>query len=66
MAGMGMTLTTGNRYYDLDKQRGGTYKYDPKTGTITFSGGFLSRQTVKNVKTNGFNISATVRYEPWR
>lgn len=66
MAGMGMTLTTGNRYYDLDKKRGGTYKYDPQTGTITFSGGFLSGQTGKNVNTNGFDISATVRYEPWR
>ena len=66
MAGMGIILTSNNRYYDLDKQRGGTYNYNQKAGTITFRGGFLSGQTGKNVNTTGFDISATVHYEPWR
>lgn len=66
MAGMGMILTSDNRYYDLDKQRGGTYNYNQKAGTITFSGGFLSGQIGKNVNTTGFDVSATVHYEPWR
>ena len=66
MAGMGLILTSGNRYYDLHKQRGGTYNYNQKAGTITFTGGFLSGQTGKNVNTTGFDISTTVHYEPWR
>lgn len=66
MTGMGMTLTNGNRYYDLDKKRGGTYNYNKKAGTITFIGGFLSGQIGKNVSTKGFDISSTVYYEPWR
>jgi len=66
MTGMGMILTADNHYYDLDKKRGGTYSYNQQTGTITFSGGFLSGQTGKNVNTRGFDISATVHYEPWR
>ena len=66
MTGMGMTLTSGNRYYDLDKKRGGTYNYNKQAGSITFSGGFLSGQTGKNVNPKGFDISATVHYEPWR
>ena len=66
MAGMGMTLLAGNRYYDLDKQRGGSYTYNAQAGTISFNGGFLSGQTGKNVGTTGFDISATVHYEPWR
>lgn len=66
MAGMGIILTADNRYYDLDKKRGGTYRYNQKTGTITFIGGFLSGQIGKNVNTSGFDISPTVHYEPWR
>lgn len=66
MAGMGMILTSGNRYHDLDKQRGGSYSYNVQAGTISFSGGFLSGQKGKNVNTSGFDISATVHYEPWR
>ncbi|MGZ5220251.1 MAG: hypothetical protein ACXWV5_06340 [Flavitalea sp.] len=66
MAGMGMILTSNNRYYDLDKKRGGTYSYDKKAGTISFHGGFLSGQTGKNVNSQGFDISETVHYEPYR
>jgi hypothetical protein len=66
MAGMGMILTADNRYYDLDKKRAGTYKYNQKARTITFSGGFLSGQIGRNVNTTGFDISTTVHYEPWR
>jgi hypothetical protein len=66
MAGMGMILTSGNRYTDLDKGRGGTYIYNKQSGTITFKGGFLDGQIGKNVNTQGFDISSTVHYEPWR
>lgn len=66
MTGMGMTLTADGRYYDLDKKRGGTYKYNQQASTITFTGGFLTGQTGKNVNANGFDISNTVRYEPWK
>lgn len=66
MAGMGIILTKDNRYYDLDKKRGGTYNYDKKTATISFQGGFLSGQKGRNVNTNGFDLSETVHYEPYR
>ena len=66
MAGMGMILLPGNRYYDLDKKRGGTYTFNAQAGTIKFNGGFLGSLTGKNVGSNGFDISATVHYEPWR
>ncbi len=66
MAGMGMTLLPGNKYYDLDKGRGGTYSYNEQAGTISFSGGFLTGQKGTNVGADGFDISETVHYEPWR
>ena len=66
MTGMGIILTADKKYYDLDKQRGGTYSYNQKAGTITFTGGFLDGKVGKNVNATGFDISETVHYEPWR
>lgn len=66
MAGMGFTLLNGGRYYDLDKQRGGSYVYNAAAGTIDFRGGFLSGQQGKNVTLRGFDLSATVFAEPWK
>jgi len=66
MAGMGFHLLSNRRYYDLDKQRGGTYIYHAANATITFAGGFLSGQIGKNVKQTGFQLSNTVTAEPWR
>ncbi len=66
MAGMGFTLLPGGKYYDLDKQRGGSYVYDSKNATITFKGGFLSGQVGRNVRQTGFQLSNTVNAEPWR
>ncbi len=66
MAGMGIILTNDNKYYDLDKKRGGTYSYDKTTATISFQGGFLSGQKGRNVNANGFDLSDTVHYEPYR
>ena len=66
MAGMGFTLLAGGRYYDLDKQRGGSYVYDMQKGTISFKGGFLDGQIGRNVKAGGFDLSATVYCEPYK
>jgi hypothetical protein len=66
MAGMGFYLLPGGSYYDLDKQRGGTYTYNAQDATISFHGGFLSGQIGKKVKMTGFQLTNTVNAEPWR
>ena len=66
MAGMGFILLPGGKYYDVDKGRGGSYVYNAGTATISFVGGFLSGQKGKNVTMDGFQISNTVRAEPWK
>ena len=66
MAGMGFVLDSKGGYADTDGARGGKYSYNSANSTLTFSGGFLSGQVGKNVKTTGFDITATVSCEPWR
>lgn len=66
MTGMGFTLLPNGKYYDLDKQRGGSYVYNATNATISFKGGFLDGQVGKNVKNTGFQLSNTVNAEPWR
>ena len=66
MAGMGFVLDSKGGYADTDGARGGKYSYNAARSTLTFHGGFLSGQVGKNVKTTGFQISATVSCEPWR
>jgi hypothetical protein len=66
MAGMGFRLLAGGKYIDLDSKRGGSYRYDTGTATVSFSGGFLDGQKGSNVRTTGFQISSTVNCEPWR
>ncbi len=66
MAGMGFTLLAGGKYYDGDRQRGGTYVYNAAAGTISFIGGFLSGQKGTGVTLAGFQISSTVFAEPWK
>lgn len=51
-------------YYDLCKQRGGTYNYNAQNATITFHGGVLSGQVGKKAKTTGFQLSNPVTAEP--
>lgn len=65
MAGMGFHLKAGGAYNDGDGRRGGTYGYDTSRATISFRGGFLDGQTGRNVQSSGFELSATVRCEPW-
>lgn len=66
MAGMGFRLKAGGTYQDLDGKRGGQYAYDARAHTISFRGGFLDGQVGRNVQSTGFQLSATVRAEPWR
>ena len=66
MAGMGFVLDSKGGYADTDGARGGKYSYNAAGSTLTFRGGFLDGQVGKNVKTTGFDISATVSCEPWR
>ncbi len=66
MAGMGFILKSNGRYTDVDNERGGSYIYNAKLATITFKGGFLDGQVGKNVSSSGFDLSNTVRCEPWR
>lgn len=66
MAGMGFVLDRSGKYADVDGGRAGKYSYNPSASTITFRGGFLDGQVGKNVRTTGFDISATVNCEPWR
>lgn len=66
MAGMGFILLANGRYYDLDKNSGGSYSYNPQKATIRFKGGFLSGQQGTGVKQTGFKLSNTVNAEPYR
>ncbi len=66
MAGMGFVLDRSGKYADVDGGRAGEYAYNSGAATITFRKGFLDGQVGKNVRTAGFDMSATVNCEPWR
>ncbi|HVZ26122.1 MAG TPA: hypothetical protein VG842_08715 [Sediminibacterium sp.] len=66
LIGMGFILLQNGKYYNLDHQEGGSYQFDPKKGTIRFTGGFLGGQTGTHVTNRGFDLSGTIHCEPWR
>ncbi len=66
LIGLGFILLPGNKYYDLDKTRGGKFVYDAGKATISFKGGFMDGQVGKDVRQSGFQLSSTVHCEPWK
>lgn len=66
MAGMGFHFKAGGGHDDVDGGRGGTYVYDTSASTISFQGGFLDGQVGRNIRNTGFQLSLTIRCEPWR
>lgn len=66
LVGLGFVLKEGGMYHDLDGQRGGRYAYDATAATITFQGGFMDGQVGRAVTVTGFQLSPTIRCEPWR
>lgn len=66
LAGLGFHLKDGGVYHDLDGKNAGKYVYDPSAATITFRGGFMDGQVGRAVTATGFQLSPTIRCEPWR
>jgi hypothetical protein len=53
-------LQPNGTYLDGFKKQDGTYRYDARSGTITFSGGFMGGQLGRNVRGRDFTLSGTV------
>ena len=66
LIGLGFKAQAGNRYTDLDGRNAGSYTYSAGASTIVFRGGFLDGQAGRNVRTKGFDLTATISCEPWR
>ncbi len=47
-------------------ERGGRYVDDPGAATMTFQRGFMGGQVGRNGYVTGFQLSRTIRPEPWR